>query len=209
MLDWITQHSDMLSLATNMTMVVIWLVYLQVFLAGFRRQTQPKIVINRAAGSGLDAACFVSNMSSDSIYLESVLTTVRAGSENWEQCVTDFEVIDERERPNDPRQRTHQGPLHPGDYTSIGSFQSLIERVTRTRKGPTPKDLLARDEPIEIEIMIIADHSSDDLLIGARRTFSIVRDDQGVTISPDTAHTRQIRSRRQRKAIQQIIMDQT
>ena len=208
MLDWIREHSDLLNLATNATMVVIWLVYLQVFLAGFRRQTQPKIVINRAAGSGLDAACFVSNMSSDSIYLESVLTTVRAGDQSWDQCVTDLEVFDESQRATDPRQMTHQGPLHPGGYMSIGSFQSLIERVIRTRRGPDTGDILDDAQAVEIEIMIIADHSSDDLLIGAKRRFKVERDGERVSVEALSPHTEQIRSRRERKAIQELIVSQ-
>ena len=73
MLTWIAENTEVLNLAANVAMVVIWLAYLHVFLRSFRRQTRPKIVINLAAGSTLDAACFISNMSSEPIYVESIV----------------------------------------------------------------------------------------------------------------------------------------
>ena len=76
MLEWFAANSEMLNLVANWAMVIIWIAYLQIFLRSFRRQTLPKIVINRAAGSSLRASCFVSNMSSDAIYIESVIVKI-------------------------------------------------------------------------------------------------------------------------------------
>lgn len=78
MLNWMTKNSDWLNVVANWAMVAIWIVYLQVFLRSFRRQTLPKIVINQAAGSSLDAACFISNMSSEAIYIEA--SSLRSGA---------------------------------------------------------------------------------------------------------------------------------
>ena len=92
MLLWLTANKELLNLIANWTMVAIWIVYLQVFLRSFQRQTLPKIVINRAAGSSLDAACFVSNMSPDAIYIESVIVELTCGEETFASAVTDFVV---------------------------------------------------------------------------------------------------------------------
>ena len=45
----------------------------QVFLHSFPRQSRPKIVTNDAAGSELNAACFIGSMSSEAAYIEIIL----------------------------------------------------------------------------------------------------------------------------------------
>ncbi|WP_127143314.1 hypothetical protein [Pelagibacterium montanilacus] len=207
MLQWIADNSDTINTISNVAMLLVWVAYLQVFLQGYRRQVRPKIVINRAAGSGLDASCFVSNMSSESIYLEIVIVTLRCGEFNASHTVTDVDSLDGEERPNDPRKRTLQGPLRPGDYTSIGSFDSLIATVLR-RKGEAVDRLKNSEDPIHVEVMVAADYSSDDLLVGARRAFAADWEARGWHLTPRSAETEQIRSRRERHKIKQAIAGQ-
>ena len=59
MISWISQNSDWLQVVLNASMVIVWLVYLQVFLSGFRRQRRSDILITLGAGAGLNARCFV------------------------------------------------------------------------------------------------------------------------------------------------------
>lgn len=106
MFQWIATNADTLNLLANWAMVVIWIAYLQIFLRSFRRQTLPKIVINRAAGSSLRASCFVSNMSSDAIYIESVVVKIETSAETVMCRITDFDIFDEHDENVDPKLRT-------------------------------------------------------------------------------------------------------
>ncbi|WMT92801.1 hypothetical protein [Pelagibacterium sp. H642] len=204
MLQWISDNSEVLNLVANWAMVLIWIVYLQVFLLSFRRQTLPKIVINRAAGSTLDAACFVSNMSSDAIYIESVLVEIGAGDDTLGCTITDFEFFDGEKGSDDPKLRTYQGTLGPSQYTSLGKFEDLIASVAR-RTGHDVENLKSAGGPITVEITIIADYASEDQLIGARRKFRATWEGDHWKLIAETTETQQIRSPRERKRISELI----
>lgn len=199
MLNWISSNSEWLNVISNWTMVAIWIAYLQVFLRSFRRQTLPKIVINQAAGSSLDAACFVSNMSSDAIYMESVIVDVKTDSQSLACTVTDFGSYDGQQGAADPKQRTFQGPLPPSEYTSLGSFEYLIDTAAR-RTGRDGGQLKRSAKMIAVTVTILADYASETLLIGAKRTFT-ARADNDWKLSAETFSTEQIRSARERKRI--------
>lgn len=204
MWNWINTNVEVLNLGANVAMVLIWLVYLQVFLAGFLRQTRPKIVINRAAGSSLDASCFVSNMSSDAIYIESVIVKLSVGDDSMTGTVTDFEFPGDTAEAVDPKRNTHQGTLAPAQYVSLGRFGYLIETVA-SRTGHSADKLRSAGHPIAVEITIIADHAAENLLIGARRQFDAEWQDNHWKLSPSTPETPQIRSRAERKKIYKML----
>ena len=65
MFEWISDNSETVNAVSSVAMLLVWIAYLQVFLISYRRQVRPKIVINRAAGSALNASCFVGNISSE------------------------------------------------------------------------------------------------------------------------------------------------
>ncbi|MEQ8444657.1 MAG: hypothetical protein RIB57_02095 [Pelagibacterium sp.] len=208
MFQWITEHSGTLNAISSVAMLFVWIAYLQVFLRSYGRQIRPKIVINRAAGSALDAHCFVSNMSSEAMYLESVLVTAICGEQTATHTVTDIDTLDGDDGPADPRQRTHQGPLGPGEYTSLGTFDELLNKVVR-RQGEELEQFNASGDPLFLEVMIIADYSSEDLLIGAKRLFKA--DWRGETwyLAAESVETQQIRSRRERHQIKDIVANQS
>ena len=204
MLDWLTANGDLLNLTANWAMVVIWVAYLQIFLRSFRRQTLPKIVINRAAGSSLKAACFVSNMSSDAIYIESVIVKIVTSAQTVMCRITDFDAFDDHDENADPKLRTYQGSLPPSQYTSLGKFDDLIAMVAR-RKEIDHEHLKSAGDAVGIEITIIADYASEDLLIGARRSFRAEWQDDHWRLAEESPETEQIRSRAERKRISQML----
>jgi hypothetical protein len=199
MLTWLTTNSESLNVLANWSMVVIWIIYLQVFLRSFRRQALPKIVINQAAGTSLDAACFVSNMSSEAIYIESIVVEIEIEDEKLACTVTDLELIAEEDKRPDPKQRTFQGPLPSSEYTSLGTFQSLIESVGR-RTARRIERFQETAEMISITVTIIADYASETLLVGAKRRFTARAEDDW-RLTPDAPCTDQIRSPRKRKQL--------
>jgi hypothetical protein len=206
--DWISQNVEVLSLLVSLGMLAVWIIYLQVFLYSYRRQTRSKIVINRGAGVDLEARCLVSNMSSDAIYVESILASVEAHEDSWWCTVTDIESRGEVELPSDPKALTHQGPLASGDYMDIGSYRELLERAVDGR-GRLEAVLEKMAGPIIAQIQVVADYASDDLLVGARRRFQLEVKDQRWLLEPQDGGTQQIRSRRERRRISEDLSRQT
>ncbi|MEX0406781.1 hypothetical protein ABGN05_14010 [Aquibium sp. LZ166] len=206
MIDWISTNSEELNLAANWLMVGIWLVYLQVFLRNFRRQTLPKIVINRAAGSSLDAACFVSNMSSEAIYIERVIVRIKAGECTLACTVTDFAIAEGEVENADPKQRTFQGTLSPGQYSSLGKFDDLIGMVAK-RTGHNHEQLKSSGDMIAVEITIVADYASERLLVGATRTFDACWQGKYWKLTAASPGTHQIRSRRERRRLYNTVAE--
>ena len=199
MVDWIPTSSDWLNVLANWTMVAIWLVYLQVFLRSFRRQTVPKIVITRAAGRSLDGSCFVSNMSSDAVYIESVIVEVSTQDQSLACSVTDFEHFDGEDAAPDPKLRTFHGPLPPSQYTVLGTFESLIDTAAR-RTGMDSGQFKRTAEYVSVTVTILADYASARLLVGAERSFT-ARADQGWKLTADTRSSVLITSSGERRRL--------
>ncbi|MGK9054268.1 hypothetical protein [Neorhizobium petrolearium] len=200
MLAWLTSNEELLNLIANWAMVAIWVVYLQIFLRSFKRQTLPKIVINRAAGSSLEASCFVSNMSPEPIYIESVVVELVCGELKFAAAVTDFDPDHPGNSGADPKQRTYQGPLAPSAYTSLGTFQYLLDTLS-DRTGCNIECLKSSQQPMLIEISILADYASERLLIGAKRTFITFCKDERWKLNEEALETQQLRSNRERRRL--------
>ncbi|HEX2528553.1 MAG TPA: hypothetical protein VHL31_19940 [Geminicoccus sp.] len=187
----------MISTATNVAMLFVWIAYLQVFVSSFRRQKRSKILINRGAGSGLEARCLISNMSAEAIYIESLIASVETKEGRWSWPVTDMQ-----EGRSDLKLATRQGPVQAGQFIDIGSFRSLVEPVLQKhaerRDGVAPGDV---DDLIAFEIKVIAVHGSEDLLAGAIRRFDVRRGESQLLLSGTMVGTRQIRSRIERRKL--------
>ncbi|TPW26378.1 hypothetical protein [Pararhizobium mangrovi] len=193
---WLFKHTDILSVLLNAGMLVVWLAYLNFFFLAFREERKPKVLINRGEGSGLDGCCIISNMSTQPIYVESIIATVEIGDEQWSLAVTDISAL---EGDADRKKYTRQGPLARGQYQEIGSFRDLATRVLESHRGP---DVAAyrSEQTSRIELKVIAIHSSEDMPIAAERKFDVVTNEEGKTyLQPQRVATRQIRTRRERR----------
>lgn len=206
MLEWLATHGSIISAAANIGMLLVWMVYLGTFLRQYGRQTQPKIVINKAVGRDLSAACFISNMSSEPIYIEAIQVGFESRSGKWDTFVTDMVLRDGDEVPPDPRQRTRQGPMRSGDYMPIGNFSELLDRVARANRDLHGLDLADHEEPVLL-VRIFADYASEDLVVGAERPFHFENRDGTWIVRTMGEFTRQIRSRRQRLWAQRQLRD--
>lgn len=204
MLEWVSDNGAALSVASNFGMLIVWVVYLGTFLRQYRRQTQPKIVINRAAGRSLDAECFISNMSTEPIYVEAIIVSFETEGKCWSATVTDIVRRDGEDIPDDPRQRTRQGPMRSGDYMPVGSFNGLLERVLE--ENPDLETIDNDDfEKASLRVKILADYASEELVIGAERVFDFAQDGSDWFLRSGTS-THQIRSRRQRRRAQEQVL---
>lgn len=205
MLDFLQNNASTINAMSGVAMLAVWTIYLRIFQRGYQRQTRAKIIINRAAGQTLGAQCFIANMSSQSIYVEAVIVTLDCRDYRISMGITDLDPVGQ-DRPSDPRLETHQGPLHSGEQTWVGTFDDLIKRVAGSR-AKAQHDLTESGQAIAIEVMVIADYLADDLLVGARRRFVAEWNGETWFVRPETAQTDQIRSWRERRAIRRLVAD--
>ena len=47
MWQWLSDNADTVNVLANGGMLIVWVTYLQVFLAGYRRERRAKILVNR------------------------------------------------------------------------------------------------------------------------------------------------------------------
>jgi hypothetical protein len=199
---WIIQNQPAITAFTGVGTLVVWIIYLQVFLSSYRRQLLAKILISRGAGDGLDARCFVSNMSSGPVYVQSIIVTLHLAEEHWMCPVTDLLDLEQEETPSEPRLKTRQGPLLTGEFKDMGTFRSLVRHVVRHKRGSSADldgELSRKMGAIEIELLGL--YGAEDLPIGATRKFLVVHSDDDMHLLGETLTTAQIRSRRDRKKL--------
>jgi len=208
MFDWFSAHQNIIDTLTNVGMLLVWVGYLQLFFLSYRRQRRSEILINRGGGNGLRARCLISNMSAEAIYVESIIVTLREGEQEIPCPVTDLEDLEDEQMPSDPKQTTRQGPLGSGSYMEIGSFRHLLDRaMAQAGRGKLEPSQLSGSEFL-FEVHVIADYTSESLLVAARRTFEIVGTHDQVQIRSTLISTEQIRSRPERFRIQRLLMQQ-
>lgn len=199
-LSWIDANIAALELAVGLVTALVWLTYLQLLLASFRRQRRPKILVNLGAGVGLNTRCFVSNLGFEPIYVFDVFIDIVTNGETWSAVITDRAELTPEQLGN-PGEATNQGPLSSGATLDIGSFRDMAERVNQ--QFPVSFEDNAIDT---VTITVAATTAASDSLVGARRRFAVRRDDNGITrIRPKALDSHQIRSRRARRRLKHAL----
>lgn len=211
MLHWLSENHQLLGSVASLGMLVVWAVYLHLFLDGYRRQHRVNILISKGPGSGMDSRCLIGNMSSQPIYVVGALVRLRGAGKSLTAAVTevsgDGEELARRNLSQDIDEITRQGPLRTGRVYDIGSFNSIAEQALSSCFR-TP-GAMARAEATEIEVLIIAAFSSEDLLCGARRTFIISKPGKERHLRPSGVLATQIRSRRERRNLAAMLEQYT
>ena len=87
----------------------------------------------------------------------------------------------------------------------VGSFRHLISRVAKDAGCHLDAKDVFPDGLSAFEIQAIADFGPDDLLVGAKRRFELVRRNGDWLLAPQTPYTEQIRSRREREKIRRML----
>lgn len=198
MLAWIKEYSDVLNLLTNVIVVLVWMTYLHLLLIAFRRQRRPRILINRGGSQDVTAHCLISNMSAESVYIQSLIVTMKSEEEEWTAAVTDIDDL-QTEDATHPRDTTHQGPLAPGAYMDAGCFSNLIERAAR-KAGLSEQDL--KEKISALELMVVAAYGADDMSVAAKRSFDLKGNDE---LKPQSVSAQQISSRRARRKLERYL----
>ncbi|MBB2897549.1 hypothetical protein [Pseudomonas sp. AS2.8] len=206
MFQWLKDNSQVLTLFAQCCTLGVWVLYAQLLLNNYKRQRQPRLIINRGAGKGVGALCLLSNMSAEPVFINQLTVILKTNRETLYTDVTD--IRESGQDDVDPDlvlgQATHQGPLNTGDFTHIGTFQGLIRRAAEYN-GLT----LENHRPPEgwvfegLEIRAVAFYGSDHDPIGVRRRFRLGQHDgHYCALIAEDWQTQQLTTRRQRRMVQ-------
>jgi len=193
---------DYISPVANVCMVLIWLVYLQIFLFQYKRANRPLMVIHHAQGSDPDAACMLVNMSQEPVHVLSVMAKVTTQDKSYVLPVTEYQrlTVDDQ----NVQGRLRQGPLQSGEYLLLGTFEEII-LGERSKESGQAGDLR---QATRLELRIAAVHGPSRYHIGARRHFRIETGNGKPCIIPEGLYTEQLASRRSRKLVQRWVEEQ-
>lgn len=193
-MDWLSDNAALISAVISALMLVVWLLYLQIFYIQLQRQFRLNLLIHQGGGFDLNGLCIVVNLSNHPVHIAAVLVDAKdaGGSCTWQP------VPNRQIGPDDERPLRHflQGPLATGDYLTLGRFSDLVEEASdRFAVGTEARDL---DEELELQIRVIAFVGPRSQPAGARRRFRIRLDEDG-EVRPVTVLPEQMSSRRQRR----------
>ena len=201
MLEFFRVNQGVISVLLSMAMLVVWVVYLQILLVQVRASRRSSIVITRAAGRGMRSRCLVTNMSSQSLYVTSLIGILHAGGKQIEIALTDLRELPE-DLGADPRSTMRQGSLSTGQYLDIGHFDDILEVMLRDDEAAG----LEREDVAQLDLIVVAFYAPASLPVGARRSFQFRWESpSGTRVQPSSLRTEQIRGRRQRKRLFQAV----
>lgn len=201
---WIGNNSAALGAVLSLCTAVIWIVYLQIIFASYKRQRRTRILIARGAGDGIESRCLISNMGAEPLYVVSIIATLHVGDRRITSAVTDLET-EEMGEIGEAREGTNQGPLKTGEYMDIGRFADLM---TRSAREAGASDVAVPEDIGAVELTVIGAYGADDLSVGATRHFDVVRGESGEwVLDPPRISTRQMRSRRDRRALERMLYE--
>ena len=206
MLNWITSNIQVVSAAINLVMLMVWLAYLHVFLSNFRRNTRSKIMISLSGDCGFKSTCLVTNMSSEAIYIQSIIIDLEAQEGRRSYPITEIESFEKWAEPSDLKIWSRQGPLGAGQARNIGTFEGMLAHAIQEENVSIEAVERQMDGPLAaLEIRVIAAYASEDLPVGAVRKFRVLRSERGPQLRAESSIATQIRSRRERRAIKELL----
>ncbi|MFE8071233.1 hypothetical protein QQM79_09245 [Marinobacteraceae bacterium S3BR75-40.1] len=190
---------EYVSAISSMVMAAVWVIYFQIFFLQYRRQKRPFLVIHHAQGHDPDAACLLVNMSQNPVHVVCVTAYVETRDGDYTLQVTDYQrVTQNHSRVQDT---LRQGPLGPGGHLLLGPFRDII---LGHRSDDEPcDDADSLDEVKALELRVVVVHAPSTSLIGARRRFSIEKENGEHIIRASNIHTEQLIGRKKRHLVRE------
>lgn len=179
MLQSLLDYAPLISAAMAGLTALIWVVYLTAFLASYRRQRRPSILITSGAGRGMAAHCLVTNLGLEPIHLLDIMLDLTRPDGSRVRAV----IPERNERlPGDDqagldeaRGATNVGPLRSGEEIDIGRFRTLIERACAENPD------VQADMPLShLEVTVVTITAAGAALCAASRGYRVETRD-GVT----------------------------
>ena len=196
-MEFIYRHSELISMLSNVGVLLVWLVYAQLLYLNFSRQRKPKININQIHGYELGSSvCVISNLSQEPIQVECVLLVLLFSDHSLVYNVTEKQRNDGSQSWDNIHALTRQGALTSGSHVSLGRFCELLDHHSANE----PCQMLSEENQIKaagdiqgIEMRAIADYGPDRHPVGASRRFKLEQNDQGEWILyPESFYTQQV-----------------
>lgn len=196
---WLKENHAIISALSSLAMLGVWMLYLHLFYSSYRHQIRPKILITRGGGDTVAARCIVTNMSSETIFIQAVF--LQLSYPNREQVYSLSEVDRAGFSPADRRSELVQGPLRSGDFLDLGSFEDLLSSVLTS--GDARDELAAADA---LSVLAVGSYTWHDRIVAAERSFLLGRNkaEQSILV-PTRVFARQITSRAERRRVARII----
>ncbi|GHB34218.1 hypothetical protein [Salinicola rhizosphaerae] len=233
---WLSQYSAAVSALVSVATVFVWMFYAQILYRNYARVRRPRVIINRGGGSGLSAHCLISNMSSEPIFVSHVIAILRTAQGEFAANVIDRTLAErppaarEAQRPSQDSSAcapasahagtehnlaNRQGPMNPGEYHPIGTFEQIIAAIGHDRSvNVDPLAQPSLTDFKELEIRLVAIYGSEDDAIGASRSFAFVHDTAPVDdmkvrccLKPLRIDTHRYANRLQRRRVARWIRD--
>ena len=198
MLAWIETHSSALQVVVGLTTALVWVIYLHILVSGLRRQRRSEILITLGGKRDMSGRVMVSNLGFEPIYILDIL--LKLSADLREETVSVAERGKQDERGQDPSDKsTLQTPLKTGDMIDIGEIATLLDRARAGSSGSPVEVTLSR-----IDITVVAVTAATSSIVAAQRSFDVEqRGDGPDRLRPHSLYARQIRSRRERRRIEQ------
>lgn len=202
MTGWLAANHAVLASIASLGTLFLWTIYLHVFMASFRRQRKPMLLISKGEAQDLSAHCLVTNMSREAVCIQSVVVDLWRGDERFRAYITEAEDIQSAGNPTGWQHLTRQGPLASETMTDMGTFGCILDYVVKEK---TQGDPFATSEMAETatacDVTILGIYGSEDMLIGATRRFDLEGAGNAMVLRPHGVQTRQITSRRERRRL--------
>ncbi len=216
MLEWLRQNSQLISSLTYVLLLLVWIFYANLLYRSYQRQRTPLVYIH-AQGAGPESTCFVSNLSAEPVHVECVMLVLELDGKQVVQKITDYAGFSpERDDHIAIEDVLKQGPVLPGYFITLGTFDALLRRVIHAPVGHTGAERAASDArfrefvanlgTVEIRAVFLHGHFTQPL--GAARRFAVKMGEEGLTVRPLAAETRQLSRWRQRRgAVRRWLQD--
>ncbi len=203
MIQFLTDHVDLVNTALNLTMVVIWIAYLQIFLVSHLRQSRSVIHIDLGLADGSLSRCLVTNLSSGAIYVQGIAADLGRDGQSSRMVITEREEIKTQDVV-DPMERTNRGTLQPGQTVDIGSLDDMIRRA-QIRLG----EAWSFDEIEKVTLIVVGISGQADRIVGASKEFSVQHEEKRVMFYAENILTHQIHPRQTRKTFNDLLRERT
>lgn len=198
---WIVGNSEPLNVIVNAAMLVVWALYFQLLLNGYRRSRSSKILINRANGHTPDTQCVITNMSVEAIYIEGVIAELRLGDAGQNIICS----LTDRGGSVDPKQISqgdgYQGPLGSGEAVELGSYEKIIAHALQ-QEDADPADVR------HLTLTVVATYGPEDRPVAAQREYDFIDTAGGKILCSDRVITRQIHSSSERRRIEWLMQEE-
>jgi len=196
MLDWIQNHSTLITAGVQLTTAAIWIVYLHIFIVSFRRQKRSNILINRIAGNHDRAHVLVGNMGAEPIYVSAVIIDLVIEGKTHNAVVTEDLFDEDSGEDATARSMSKQGPLRSAETRDIGALGDLLDRAINITATDQTSDAVD-----EVRVTITAEGTYDQLLVAGAQSYWVYHGEDRRRFLPKESQTRQIRGRRERQSL--------